>query len=313
MQPQVQSEQDKMVPIDTSGDPVEIELKEENNKEQAQPNQPEVQVEEAPIVEEPKKGKEEELEDYSASVKRRIDKLTRKMREAERREQAAIEYAKNVNDKYKQAVNLGAQKDEHAIKNIEDKLVTQEAFAKRAMEAAMQAGDVNKQVEAQQEIARLAIEKERVNVSKQKRERTKGQEFQGEPMPEILQQNVQTGNQQNQQPIPEPDPKAAEWASRNSWFGKNKVMTYAAMGLHEELVEEGFDASTDEYYTEIDKRIARNFPQQGNQTRPTQKVGSAARTSSTGRRTVKLTPSQVAIAKKLGVPLEEYAKHVKEA
>ena len=313
MQPQVQSEQDKMVPIDTSGDPVEIEVKEENNKEQAQPNQPEVQVEEAPIVEEPKKGKEEELEDYSASVKRRIDKLTRKMREAERREQAAIEYAKNVNDKYKQAVNLGAQKDEHAIKNIEDKLVTQEAFAKRAMEAAMQAGDVNKQVEAQQEIARLAIEKERVNVSKQKRERTKGQEFQGEPMPEILQQNVQQPNQQSQPPVPEPDPKATEWASRNSWFGKNKVMTYAAMGLHEELVEEGFDASTDEYYTEIDKRIAKNFPQQGNQTRPTQKVGSAARTSSTGRRTVKLTPSQVAIAKKLGVPLEEYAKHVKEA
>jgi hypothetical protein len=180
------------------------------------------------------------------------------------------------------------------------------------MEAAMQAGDVNKQVEAQQELARLAIEKERVNVSKQKRERTKGQEFQGEPMPEILQQNVQQANQQNQQPIPEPDPKATEWASRNSWFGKNKVMTKTAMGLHEELVEEGFDASTDEYYTEIDKRIAKSFPQQGNQTRPTQKVGSAVRTSSTGRRTVKLTPSQVAIAKKLGVPLEEYAKHVKE-
>ena len=311
---QEQTQNDKMVPIDTSGDPVEVELKEENQKEQTQSNQPEVQVEEAPVVEEPKKAaKEEELEEYSASVKRRIDKLTRKMREAERREQAAIEYAKNVNDKYKQAVNLGVQKDEHAIKNIEDKLATQEAFAKRAMEAAMQAGDVNKQVEAQQEIARLAIEKERVNVSKQKRERTKGQEFQGEPMPEILQQNVQQPNQQSQQPIPEPDPKATEWASRNSWFGKNKVMTYAAMGLHEELVEEGFDASTDEYYTEIDKRIAKSFPQQGNQTRPTQKVGSAVRTSSTGRRTVKLTPSQVAIAKKLGVPLEEYAKHVKEA
>ena len=313
MQPQVQSEQDKMVPIDTSGDPVEIEVKEENNKEQAQPNQPEVQVEEAPIIEEPKKGKEEELEDYSASVKRRIDKLTRKMREAERREQAAIEYAKNVNDKYKQAVNLGAQKDEHAIKNIEDKLVTQEAFAKRAMEAAMQAGDVNKQVEAQQEIARLAIEKERVNVSKAKRERTKGQEFQGEPMPEILQQSSPQTTGQAQQQIPEPDPKAKEWAGRNTWFGKNKVMTYAAMGLHEELVEEGFDATTDDYYTEIDKRIAKSFPQQGNQARPTQKVGSAVRTSASGRRTVKLTPSQVAIAKKLGVPLEEYAKHVKEA
>jgi len=307
---QEQTQNDKMVPIDTSGESVEVELKE---GDKLNGNESEVnveQVEQAPIVETDEK--KEELEDYSQSVKRRIDKLTRKMREAERREQAAIEYAKNVNDKYKNAVNTGAQKDDYSIKQIEDKLVTQEAFAKRAMEAAMQAGDINKQVEAQQEIARLAIEKERVSVTKAKRERTKGQEFQGEPMPEILQQPAsQTADQA--QAVAKPDPKAEEWAGRNAWFGKNKVMTYAAMGLHEELVEEGFDASTDEYYTEIDKRLVKNFPQQGSQARPTQKVGSAVRTSATGRRTVKLTPSQVAIAKKLGVPLEEYAKHVKEA
>ena len=122
-----------------------------------------------------------------------------------------------------------------------------------------------------------------------------------------------TADQARAEAVVKPDPKAEEWASRNAWFGKNKVMTYAAMGLHEELVEEGFDATTDEYYTEIDKRIAKSLPQQGSQARPTQKVGSAVRTSATGRRTVKLTPSQVAIAKKLGVPLEEYAKHGKEA
>ena len=310
---QVQSQNDKLVPIDTSGDPVEVELKEDEKKEGVQSTVPDIQVEEAPQEEVKQESKEEELEEYSASVKRRIDKLTRKMREAERREQAAIEYAKIVNDKYKNAVNTGTQKDDYAIKNIEEKLVTQEAFAKRALEAAMTAGDVNKQVEAQQEIARLAIEKERVNVTKQKRERQKGQEFQGEPMPEILQKPAAQTAEQVQQQVVEPDPKAKEWAGRNAWFGKNKVMTYAAMGLHEELVEEGFDATTDEYYTEIDKRIAKSFPQQGNQARPTQKVGSAVRTSATGRRTVKLTPSQVAIAKKLGVPLEEYAKHVKEA
>ena len=206
---QVQTQNDKMVPIDTSGDPVEVELKEEEKKEQ-QTTEPEVQVEEAPIEEPKKEAKEEELEEYSASVKRRIDKLTRKMREAERREQAAIEYAKNVNDKYKNAVNTGAQKDDYAIKNIEEKLVTQEAFAKRALEAAMNAGDVNKQVEAQQEIARLAIEKERVNVTKQKRERQKGQEFQGEPMPEILQQPASQTAEQVQQQVVEPDPKAKE-------------------------------------------------------------------------------------------------------
>ena len=312
---------EKLVPIDTSGNAVDVTLKEDKKDDVVATTEGDspvvVVLDDNPVdgVEnKPVEGKEEELEEYSASVKKRIDKLTRKMREAERREQAAVDYAKNVNEKYKNAVNMGTQKDDYSIKQIEDKLVTQEAFAKRAMEAAMQAGDVNKQVEAQQEIARLAIEKERVAVSKQKRERQKkqleGKEFEGEPMPDILKSGGQPVSQELETKV---DPKAQQWASKNSWFGKDKVMTYAAMGLHEELVEEGFDATTDEYYSEIDKRIKNRFPQSGSQSKPTQKVASAVRTSSAGRRTVRLTPSQVAIAKKLGVPLEEYAKHVKEA
>ena len=185
------------------------------------------------------------------------------------------------------------------------------------MEAAIQAQDSSKQVEAQQEIARLAIEKERVAMSKNKRERQKqqadGKEFQGEPLPAELQQGGQPHQPQTaKEPIPV-DPKAEAWAQKNTWFGKDKPMTYAAMGVHEELVEEGFDAKSNEYYNEVDKRIRQRFSQNEDKARPTQKVASAVRTSSTGRRTVRLTPSQVAIAKKLGVPLEEYAKHVKEA
>jgi hypothetical protein len=304
---------EKLVPIDTSGEGVDIEINE--NKENVKT---ETISEDAPIVEVQEQNvsetKEEDLEEYSTGVKKRIDKLTKKMREAERREQAAIEYAKNVNDKYKTAVTLSSQKDDYSIKQIEEKLVTQEAFAKRALEAAIQAQDPTKQVEAQQEIARLAIEKERVVMSKNKRERQKQQEdgkgFQGEPMPVELQQGGQP--EQTQQPVPV-DPRAKAWAERNTWFGKDKVMTYAAMGVHEELVEEGFDAKSNEYYNEVDARIRQRFPQNEDKAKPTQKVASAVRTSSTGRRTVKLTPSQVAIAKKLGVPLEEYAKHVKEA
>ena len=312
---------EKLVPIDTSGNAVDITLKEDKKDDVVATTEgeaPVVEVKEERITEEvveeqPKveESKEEELEEYSAGVKKRIDKLTKKMREAERREQAAIDYAKNVNEKYKQAVQLGTQKDEYSIKQIEDKLVTQEAMAKRALEAALQAGDVTKQVEAQQEIAKLAIDKERVALSKHKREKQKkqmeGKEFEGEPLP----QELKTGGQA---PNNTPHPKAVSWAEKNQWFGKDKVLTYAAMGLHEELVEEGFDATSDEYYSEVDKRIKNRFPQQvGGQSKPTQKVASAVRTSSTGRRTVRLTPSQVAIAKKLGVPLEEYAKHVKEA
>ena len=308
MQPTVQSEQDKMVPIDTSGDAVEIELKEEEKE-----NTPTVEVESTETVEESQGDKkEEQLEEYSASVKRRIDKLTRKMREAERREQAAIDYATKVNDKYKQALTLGTQKDDANVASRENAVTAREEFAKRAFEAAVSAQDVEKQVAAQQEISKLAIEKEKIALAKQRVEQAKANPPVGEPMPQDLQQTTKTTQETQAEQIP-PDPRAQDWQSKNSWFGKDRVMTYAAMGLHEELMEEGFDATTDEYYNEIDSRLKQKFPQiDGAKPKPSQRVASAVRTSPSGRRTVKLTPSQVAIAKKLGVPLEEYAKHVKE-
>jgi len=298
---QEQTQNDKMVPIDTSGEPVEVELKEDEQKEQ-KVTEPEIQVEEEPKQE----GKEEELEEYSQSVKRRIDKLTRKMREAERREQAAIEYAKKVQEENKNLNVMSQATSKERVASDEQSLQSTEQLLKTAYTQAVTEGDVEKQMEAQQRIAQLAIEKERLSLRKRKVEQ---QEIQKErPVEEPW------NNQQQAQPQARPDPKAQDWAEDNKWFGADKAMTYTAMSFHDELVNEGFDASSEEYYTEIDRRIRKEFPHKfEDQSKPKQKVASATRTTATGRRTVKLTPSQVAIAKKLGVPLEEYAKHVKEA
>ena len=304
MQPQVQSEQDKMVPIDTSGDPVDIELKEDDKKEN------EVQVEQStePVVETKlEEKKEEELEEYSQSVKRRIDKLTRKMREAERREQAAIEYAKKVQEQNKNLQATSINTSRERVSSDEASIASTETLLNTALKQAVEAGDVEKQVEAQQKIAQIAIEKERLRLRKNKLEQ---QEAQRETQAPTVEEAIDAPAQQPRQP----DPKAQEWAADNKWFGTDKAMTYTAMSLHDDLVTEGFDASSDEYYNEIDRRIRKEFPQKfEDQNKPTQKVASAVRKTSNGRRTVRLTPSQVAIAKKLGVPLEEYAKHVKEA
>ena len=305
MQPQVQSEQDKMVPIDTSGDSVDIELKEEEKKEN------EVQVNEStePVVQtKVEEKKEEELEEYSQSVKRRIDKLTRKMREAERREQAAIEYAKKVQEQNKNLQATSINTSRERVSSDEASIASTETLLNTALKQAVEAGDVEKQVEAQQKIAQIAIEKERLRLRKNRLE-------QQEAAPPQEQQPVEEAiRMADPQAQPGPDPKAQEWAVDNKWFGTDKAMTYTAMSFHDDLVAEGFDASSDEYYNEIDRRIRKEFPQKfEDQNRPTQKVASAVRKTSNGRRTVRLTPSQVAIAKKLGVPLEEYAKHVKEA
>jgi hypothetical protein len=306
MQPTVQSEQDKMVPIDTSGDPVEIELKEEE-KENAS-NEIQVEQTETPVVEEaqPEK-KEEELEEYSASVKRRIDKLTRKMREAERREQAAIEYAKKAQEKLKTAQSQGIAKDKRTIEEGTQRIKTQEEFTKRAMEAAIQAQDVEKQVAAQQALAKIELDKEKLRASERRIERESAQ-----ASPEQVEFEQQIQPQQTQQQA-NPTPEAEKWAEQNPWFNTDRVMTASAMVIHQDLSAEGFDLNSPEYYNEITKRVRNEFPHkfQG-ESKPAQKVASAVRTSPSGRRTVKLTPSQVAIAKKLGVPLEEYAKHVKE-
>ena len=298
---QEQTQNDKMVPIDTSGEAVEVELNEEGQKEE-KVVEPEIQVEEAPKQE----GKEEELEEYSQSVKRRIDKLTRKMREAERREQAAIEYAKKVQEENKNLNVISQVTSKERVASDEQSLQSTEQLLKTAYTQAVSEGDVEKQMEAQQRIAQLAIEKERLSLRKRKVEQ---QEIQKErPVEEPW------NNQPQIAPQAQPDPKAQDWAEDNKWFGTDKAMTYTAMSYHDELVNEGFDVSSDEYYTEIDRRIRKEFPHKfEDQSKPKQRVASATRTTATGRRTVKLTPSQVAIAKKLGVPLEEYAKHVKEA
>ena len=298
---QEQTQNDKMVPIDTSGEAVEVELNEEGQKEE-KVVEPEIQVEEAPKQE----GKEEELEEYSQSVKRRIDKLTRKMREAERRELAAIEYAKKVQQENKNLSVISQVTSKERVASDEQSLQSTEQLLKTAYTQAVSEGDAEKQMDAQQRIAQLAIEKERLSLRKRKVEQ---QEIQKEqPVEEPW------NNQQQAQPQARPDPKAQDWAEDNKWFGADKAMTYTAMSFHDELLNEGFDASSEEYYTEIDRRIRKEFPHKfEDQSKPKQKVASATRTTATGRRTVKLTPSQVAIAKKLGVPLEEYAKHVKEA
>ena len=288
MQPTVQSEQDKMVPIDTSGDAVEIELKEDEKKEgdtvQVEQEQPAVEVKQ-------EEKKEEDLEEYSQSVKRRIDKLTRKMREAERREQAAIEYAKQIQQENKnlQATTISTSRER--VSSDEASVASTETLLNTALKQAMEAGDVEKQVEAQQKMAQLAIEKERLRIRKNKLAQQEQAEQTDKPVEDVI-------NQPEQQQKA-PDPKAQEWAEDNKWFGTDRAMTYTAMSFHDELVAEGFDASSDEYYNEIDRRIRKEFPQKfEDQSKPKQTVASAVRKSASGRRTVKLTPSQVAIAKK---------------
>jgi hypothetical protein len=309
---------EKLVPIDTSGVAVDVTLKEDKTDDVVATTEgeaPVVEVQEekevTQVVEEKPQvevteTKEEELEEYSAGVKKRIDKLTRKMREAERREQAAVDYAKQVKDENDKIRTSSVVQNDSMLVEREKSLVNQKEFAKRAMEAALNAQDVEKQVAAQQEIARLTIEDERLKISKVKALQRKA----------AIEKEPQENVNQPQEPQ-RADPKAVEWAEKNDWFGNDNAMTYTAYDIHNQLIKEGIDARDDDYYTEIDKRIRNEFPHKfndgGDVSKPRQKVASVVRKSSTGRRTVRLTPSQVAIAKKLGVPLEEYAKHVKEA
>ena len=307
---------EKMVPIDTSGESVDVELKEDkvDSVNESSTETPVVEVQEdtteTPVVE--NKEKEEELEEYSVGVKKRIDKLTKKMREAERREQAAIDYAKKIKEESDKLKSSNMIQNDSMLVEREKALTNQKEFAKRAMEAAVNAQDVEKQVAAQQEIARLTIEDERLKVSKAKALQRKN-EIENQPK-EDINQIVDSQPAAPEQPR---DPKADAWASKNEWFGNDNAMTYTAYDIHNNLMEEGFDPRSDDYYTEVDKRIRKEFPHKfsdgGDVNKPKQKVASVARKTASGRRTVRLTPSQVAIAKKLGVPLEEYAKHVKEA
>jgi len=258
---------------------------------------------------------EEESEDQfqkaENSTQKRIDRLTKKMREAERREQEALNYAKQVQNEAAQLKQRFSALDSNYVTEYSTRVQTQMEQTEKELARAMEIGDTAAAVEANKKMIALASESERANQARLAQERQKQQQQQ-QPAP----QQQQYAPQQQQQ-VRRPDPKAEDWAQRNEWFGQDEAKTFAAFGIHKKLVEdEGFDPQSDEYYTELDRRIADTFG--GNaktaNKRPAQTVAGVSRSTS-GRssgKKVRLTPSQVAIAKKLGVPLEEYAKYVKE-
>ena len=307
MQPQ-EATKEPMIELDTGGNAVDVELKQEKEVE--------VEEQKEEKVDQPKEAvkevKKDEREEYSKDVQKRIDRMTYKIREAERREKEALAFAKQIK-KEKDDLQVKFDKvDDGYVNEFSGRVKSELETAKVALANAVAKGDINAQVEANQNLARLAIEEERI----------KATEAQRKAYEESLKNTGQIGDQpvQNTVQQPKPDPKAEAWAEKNEWFGKDEAMTYASFGIHKKLVEEeGFNPSSDEYYEEIDKRLRDEFPQKFNDggevqggKQPAQTVASANRTTSAGRKTVRLTPSQVAIAKKLGVPLEEYAKYVKE-
>ena len=255
---------------------------------------------------------EEEHLEYSKKVKRRIDKLTKKAREMERQQAAAVDYARNIQAENNQLRTRVQDLDQGYVTEYGDRIATQSDSLSRDLETAIATNDTSAQVALNKKLSQLAIEEERVRSAKQQQA-----QYQQQAQQQAQHQYQQQQQQQQQQVPVRPDPKALTWAQRNSWFGEDDAMTFAAFGIHKTLVEEeGFDTESPEYYDEIDNRIKVAFPHKfnGSQSstevrRPQQAVASATRSGSSGRKTVRLSPSEVAIAKKLGVPLEQYAKY----
>jgi len=314
-------EENKTVDIDTSGPSVDIEL--ENESKETETPEVETSTEETTETkveateekkEEPaKEEKEKELEQYSESVQRRIAKLTHKWREAQRQADDAAEFAR-AQIKLKEAAEKKISKLEPGyLKSTEDSITSGIQAAQAKLAAAREANDLAAEAEALTAISELGYKKAKLEETKVAQEEFNANKSK-EVKPEINLNRQQTAE-------PTPDPKAEQWAAKNTWFGQDTAMTYTAFDLHKKLTEqEGYDPQSDEYYSEIDKRIRLEFPHKFDTTRsnlgegstkPVQTVASAKRSTNTGRRTVRLTPSQVAIAKKLGVPLEEYAKQLK--
>jgi len=310
-------EEKKMVDIDTSGPDATIDIEEKKDEAVIETEAPKQETETDKTFENERetkleeKKKDENLEDYSKGVQSRIAKLTRKMREAERREQAAVEYAKGVEEKRKALEARFEKTDADYVKKFETSIKTGLEAAQKELAAAIESGDAQAQVEANKRIATLAFENAKLDQAKAGRE----EKTQAEKPVTLSEPPVQT--QQMDDPI-NPDPRAEAWASKNSWFGTDRAMTYTAFEIHKDLTEkEGYDPNSNEYYAEVDKRIRVDFPHKFGNTEqkqtitPVQTVASANRSVKPGRKTVRLTSSQVAIAKKLGVPLEEYAKQLK--
>ena len=310
-------EENKTVPIDTSGPDATVDIEEEKDESVVETEAPKQETEtteqETPKVEEKKETKEDDnkLEEYSKGVQARIAKLTRKMREAERREQAALDYAKGVEESRLKLEKKFKDTDSEYVKKFETSIQTGLEAAQQELAAAIQAGDAEAQVKANKRIATLAFENAKLEQAKS------NQPVASEQPVTSLNQGGNVNIPQTDDPI-NMDPKAEAWAAKNTWFGTDRAMTYTAFEIHKDLTEkEGYDPSSDEYYAEVDKRIKVDFPHKfGNtnkkqSTEPVQTVASAKRSVKPGRKTVRLTSSQVAIAKKLGVPLEEYAKQLK--
>jgi len=329
-------EEDKSVDIDTSGPDVEIELpqeKQEEDKKEVVVEQPtedktyenerETKLEDGGVAdnstekrdEQPasdenniSKSESKEAEEYSEGVKKRIAKLTKKMREAERQREEALRYAESVKQERDQFKNQANTLDKDYTTEMENRISGQLAAAQAKLTAARQAEDPKAETEALTAISQLGYEQGRLaelKTQNEMREKAAKEEPAERPI------------RQQQQPTQAPDPKAAAWAEKNEWFGSDSAMTYTAFDLHRKLTEEeGIDPKSDEYYTEIDKRIRLEFPHKFDKpvskpvSKPTQTVASATRSPKANAKTVRLTSSQVAIAKKLGVPLEEYAKQL---
>jgi len=292
--------------LDDKGEPEKFEAPKEDiieveeqvaSKEESQPEE--------------KAEEKDELKEYSEGVQKRIAKLTRKMREAERQKEEAIAYAEAAYRSKGEMEGRLSKLDKSYVSEFESRVKTNMAAAKLALKNAIESQNVDAQIAAQEQIANLTMDGAKLNAMK----------VAEQSKPEVSNNVNITPQRQDQSRAVATDPKAEDWAAKNSWFGNDSAMTYTAFDLHKKLVEEeGYDPKSDEYYVEIDKRIRVEFPHkfgkmETNSTervKPTQNVASAKRSASTGRRkTVSLTPSQVAIAKRLGVPLEDYAKQLK--
>ena len=323
--PEENKKVEEMVDIDTSGPEVEVNIEEtkenENNETINNDNKSDgtlsksdeqldvrvVEDDKEPVAEKKEETKKEELEQYSDGVQKRIAKLTKKWREAERQREAALEYAKGVQDEHSKLKTKVSNLEPSYVNAMEGRVVSGLQAAQAKLVAAREAGDIKSEVEAQKEIGKLGVEESRVAGMRQRVATEMKQ----------IQQPVKTLEESIAPTQAAPDPRAEEWAEKNTWFGQDSAMTYTAFDLHEKLTkEEGFDPASDEYYAEVDKRMRLDFPHKFGKTetrestKPTQTVASATRSVNNSRKTVRLTPSQVTIAKKLGVPLELYAKQL---
>ena len=324
----------KLVDIDTSGPEVDVTVPEVKEEVVTETETQEETTQDSPITDDtPEKSDErvdvrdseddqkqspakedEKLEEYSRGVQNRISKLTRKMREAERREAAALDYAQAVESNRKEMESHFVKRDSVYNKKLEESVKTGMEAAEKELAGAIESGNAPAQVEANKRIASLAFENAKIQQAKEYQEG--GEVEQQKPQRRLSDEQYLPRRTPTQ--LPDPDPKAEDWASKNRWFGSDRAMTFTAFEIHKDLVnKEGFDPKSNEYYKEVDRRIKLDFPHKFdkggsvNTSEPVQTVASAKRSVKPGRQTVRLTSSQVAISKKLGVPLEEYAKQLK--